>query len=90
MQVDDRLLRATELRLAGNAAARDGDLQRAAVLYSQGLQAQVCSCLGRAGQGRAGQGRAGQGRAVSCNALLAAKPGAAQSGPAAVNSLQLT
>jgi hypothetical protein len=46
LQVDDRLLRATELRLAGNAAARDGDLRRAAALYSQGLEAQVGCWLG--------------------------------------------
>ncbi|KAL4444073.1 hypothetical protein ABPG75_011810 [Micractinium tetrahymenae] len=38
--VDEALLKATELRLAGNAAARDGQLARAAELYTQGLELQ--------------------------------------------------
>jgi tetratricopeptide (TPR) repeat protein len=37
-QVDDTLLKATELRLAGNAAARRGDLQGADELYSRGIE----------------------------------------------------
>lgn len=36
-QVDEALLKATELRLAGNAAARAGDLKRACSLYTVGL-----------------------------------------------------
>jgi hypothetical protein len=47
--VDDALLKATELRLAGNAAARGGDFRRAEALYSQGLELQARE--GRAGQG---------------------------------------
>lgn len=38
--VDEALLRATELRLAGNAAAGDGRFARAAELYTQGLELQ--------------------------------------------------
>jgi tetratricopeptide (TPR) repeat protein len=37
-QVDESLLKATELRLAGNAAARSGDLKRACALYTVGLE----------------------------------------------------
>ncbi|EFN56786.1 hypothetical protein CHLNCDRAFT_59647 [Chlorella variabilis] len=40
-QVDAALLKATELRLAGNAAARGGDLQRAAQLYTRGIELQA-------------------------------------------------
>jgi hypothetical protein len=40
-QVDQALLRATELRLAGNAAAGSGDFRRAEQLYTQGLELQV-------------------------------------------------
>lgn len=43
--VDEALLRATELRLAGNAAAGDGRFARAAELYTQGLELQVCQAL---------------------------------------------
>ena len=39
--VDEVLLRATELRLAGNVAARGGELARAAQLYTQALDLQV-------------------------------------------------
>lgn len=38
LQVDETLLKATELRLAGNAAARSGDLKRACTLYTVGLE----------------------------------------------------
>lgn len=37
LRVSPALLRSTELRLAGNAAARDGELERAIDLYSQAL-----------------------------------------------------
>ncbi len=41
LQVNDALLKATELRLAGNAAAQGGDLGRALKLYTQGLELNV-------------------------------------------------
>lgn len=41
-EVDAALLKATELRLAGNAAARAGDLRQAFNLYTVGLELQVC------------------------------------------------
>lgn len=40
-EVDEALLQATELRLAGNAAARGGQLARAERLYTQALELQV-------------------------------------------------
>lgn len=40
-QVDADLLKATELRLAGNAAARGGDLKKALALYTVGLELEV-------------------------------------------------
>lgn len=45
-QVDDLLLKATEMRLAGNAAARGGNLKKALAYYTAGLELQVrCSRL---------------------------------------------
>lgn len=38
LQVDETLLKATELRMAGNAVARSGDLKRACALYTVGLE----------------------------------------------------
>ncbi|CAL5228541.1 g11695 [Coccomyxa viridis] len=38
LKVPESLLKATEKRLAGNAEARGGDLQRAVVLYTEGIE----------------------------------------------------
>ncbi|BDA51101.1 probable protein STIP1 homolog at C-terminar half [Coccomyxa sp. Obi] len=38
LDIPDVLLKATELRLAGNAEARGGDLRRAVELYTQGIE----------------------------------------------------
>lgn len=47
-QVDAALLKATELRLAGNSAAMGGDFRRALDLYTVGLEMEV-SGLGAGG-----------------------------------------